>query len=313
MKRKRNIIIDCDPGIDDVLAILLALANQDKLNILGVTTVAGNQTLEKVTLNLRKLYTYLGVKTETASGSTKPLIRQLRVGTVHGETGLGDFKFPEPQIELDSTNAVTFMYDKIMKSKEKVTLVPIGPLTNIGLLLSTFPEVKEKIELISLMGGSIFAGNITSKAEFNIYVDPEAAKIVFNSEVPIVMSGLEVTHKACINKSEIKDLINSNGKVSKMCGEIINYYFKLEKVTEDKMTPIHDACSIMYLLYPEIFEYKYMQIDVDCSEGYNRGMTVADTRDWIKYDNYNTKVLLNVDRDVFSKILLDAIYRLDNL
>lgn len=310
---KRNIIIDCDPGIDDVLAILLALANQDKFNILGVTTVAGNQTLDKVSLNLLKLYTYLGIKTETASGSSKPLTRELRVGTVHGESGLGDFKLPEPNIEFDSKNAVTFMYDKIMKCDEKVTLVPVGPLTNIALLISTFPEVKDKIELISLMGGSVNGGNITSKAEFNVFVDPEAAKIVFSSGIPIVMSGLEVTHEACITKSEIEELVNSKGKVSKMCGEILNYYYKLEKIDKDKMTPIHDACSIMYLLNPEIFEFRDMQVDVDCSEGLNRGMTVADTREWVIYDKYNTKVLLNVDRDTFSKILLEAIFSLDEL
>ncbi|MFS8540486.1 MAG: nucleoside hydrolase, partial [Tissierellales bacterium] len=214
---KRNIIIDCDPGHDDVMAILLALANQDKLNILGVTTVAGNQTLEKVTLNLRKLYTYLGISTPAASGAARPIIRELVLGSdVHGESGLDGWDFPEPTFQLDSTNAVTFLREKIMNAEGKVTLVPVGPLTNIGLLFSVFPEVKEKIEAISLMGGSIYAGNHTPHAEFNIYVDPEAAKVVFDSGIPIIMSGLEVTHKASITEEEIAELRAMDGKVTKI-------------------------------------------------------------------------------------------------
>lgn len=311
---KRNIIIDCDPGHDDVMAILLALANQDKLNILGVTTVAGNQTLKKVTLNIRKLYTYLGISTPAASGSAKPICRELVLGDdVHGETGLDGWDFPEPTFELDSTNAITFMHEKIMNCEGKVTLVPVGPLTNIGLLLSTFPEVIEKIEAISLMGGSIYAGNITPHAEFNIYVDPEAAAVVFNSGIPVIMSGLEVTHEAGINDKEIDALMKKEGRVSKMCGNLLYFYVRYHHAEGYASFPLHDVCSVMYLLNPEIFEYKDLQVEIDCSDGPHRGRTAADNREWMRYEKPNTKVLLNIDREKFIDILFKAFEKLDEI
>ena len=311
---KRNIIIDCDPGHDDVMAILLALANQDKLNILGVTTVAGNQTLEKVTYNLRRLYTYLGMSTPAASGAARPITRKLVLGdAVHGESGLDGFEFPVPTFELDSTNAVTFLYEKIMKAEGKVTLVPVGPLTNIGLLFATFPEVKEKIDEISIMGGSIYAGNHTPHAEFNIYVDPEAAKIVFDSGIPVVMSGLEVTHEAAINDDEINELRAMDGKVSKMCGDLLHFYTRYHHNEGYTSYPLHDVCSVMYLLNPEIFEYKDLQVEIDTTDGAHRGRTAADNREWMKYENPNTRVLLHIDRDKFIQILFDGFKKLDEM
>ena len=310
--RKRNIIIDCDPGHDDVMAILLALANRDAFNILGITTVAGNQTLPKVTNNIRRLFTYLGVDMPVACGASKPLIRDLITGgDVHGGTGLDGWDFGQAIFQLESSNGIEFLRDKIMGADGKVTLIPIGPLTNIALLFSVFPETKEKIDLISLMGGSIYSGNRTPYAEFNIYVDPEAAKIVFNSVVPIVMSGLEVTHKAAINDSEIERLKESRGKVSKMCGNLLHFYTRFHSGEGYSLYPIHDACSVMYLLYPEMFKAIDLQIEVDISDGMHRGRTAADLRDWIKYENPNTKVLLDVDREEFIKILLDAFEKLD--
>lgn len=311
---RRNIIIDCDPGHDDVMALLLALANQDKLNILGVTTVAGNQTLEKVTHNLRRLYTYLGISTPAASGAATPITRELVLGdAVHGESGLDGWDFPEPTFELDSTNAVTFLYDKIMNAEGKVTLIPIGPLTNIGLLFATFPEVKEKIDVISLMGGSIYAGNHTPHAEFNIYVDPEAAKIVFDSGIPIVMSGLEVTHEAAITDEEIDILRNKDGKVSKMCGALLHFYTRYHHNEGYSSYPLHDVCSVMYLLNPEIFEYRDLQVELDTSDGPHRGRTAADNREWMRYENPNTRVLLNIDREKFIELLFEGFSKLDEL
>lgn len=311
---KRNIIIDCDPGHDDVMALLVALANQDKFNILGVTTVAGNQTLEKVTLNLRKLYTYLGMSTPAASGASKPIIRKLFLGdAVHGKSGLDGWDFPEPTFELDSTNAVDFLREKILSADGKVSLIPVGPLTNIGLLLATYPEVKEKIESISLMGGSIYAGNCTPYAEFNIFVDPEAAKVVFDSGIPIIMSGLEVTHEAAINDEEIAKLRAMDGRVSKMCGDLLFFYTRYHAREGYSSYPLHDVCSVLYYLNPEIFEFKDLQVDIDVSEGAHRGQTAADNREWIHYENPNTKVLLHIDRDRFIEILFEAFAKLDEL
>ncbi len=309
---KRNIIIDCDPGHDDVMAILLALANTERLNILGITTVAGNQTLAKVTNNIRRLFSYLNIKLPSACGASKPLIKDLITGKdVHGETGLDGWDFGQPYFELESDNAVVFLKDKIMSAQGKVTLVPLGPLTNIALLLSVFPQVKEKINLISLMGGSIYSGNRTPYAEFNIYVDPEAAKIVFDSGIPIVMSGLEVTHKAGINDKQIEELMKKDGKVSKMCGNLLYTYTRFHAKEGYSTYPIHDACSVMYLLHPEIFKGLDLQINIDTSDGTYRGRTSGDLREWVKNDHTNAKVLLDLDRDKFIKILIDGFEKLD--
>lgn len=311
--QKRNIIIDCDPGHDDLMAILLAYANDERLNILGVTTVAGNQTLEKVTNNVRKVYTYLGISTPVASGAKGPISRKLFLGDeVHGVTGLDGWDFPTPTFEIDSDNAVTFMREKIMNCEGKVTIVAVGPLTNIGLLFSVFPEVKDKIEEISIMGGSIYGGNTTPHAEFNIFVDPEAATVVFESGIPVIMSGLEVTHAAGIRHEEIKQLMDKDGKVSKMCGHLLKFYVGYHNREGYASFPLHDVCSVMYLLHPEIFTYKDMNVKIDCSEGQNRGMTIADPRDFVETEK-NTRVLLDIDREKFIEILFKAFEKLDNI
>ncbi len=309
---RKNIIIDCDPGIDDAVAILLAIANEDKLNILGITTVTGNQSIEKVTNNALKLVSFLNRDIKVAKGADTPLIREKRVaGTVHGTTGMGNYELPETASKIVSENAIEFLKNTILKSSEKVTLVPIGPLTNIALLLKVYPEVKENIDEIVLMGGAISGGNVTSTAEFNIWADPEAAKIVFASKVKIVMNGLDVTHNTGLYRDDVNELLKSKGKVSNMCGEVLNFYFNGDHVKEGTFTPIHDASAIMYLIHPELFTYRHMPVDVDCSESLNRGMTVGDNREWIKYDETNPKVLMGVDIVKFRELLLESIYKLD--
>ncbi len=311
--KKRNIIIDCDPGIDDIVALCFAFANEDKFNILGITTVAGNQTIENVTNNTIGLMSFLNKDIKIASGSKGPLLREKRPAiNVHGANGAGDYQFPHTK-ELYSDNAVTFLRDTIMESEEKVTLVPVGPLTNIALLFKTFPEVMDKIELLSIMGGATEGGNTTPTAEFNIWADPEAARIVFDSKVPIVMSGLNVTHSTGLFRKDVDELLKSTGKVTKMCGEILNFYFKGDHVKKGTFTPIHDACALMYLIHPELYKFKHMDVTVDCSEGLNRGNTVCDIREWIDYDESYPMVLTDVDLNRFREILLEDLYKLDNM
>jgi len=311
--KRRNIIIDCDPGIDDVVALSLAIANSDKLNILGITTVAGNQTIEKVTKNTLGLMSYYDKDIKVAKGAKCPLIREKRPAiNVHGENGVGDYEFPHTK-ELYSNNAVTFLRDTITSSEDKVTIVAIGPLTNIALLIKTFPEAMEKIELLSIMGGATVGGNTTPTAEFNIWADPEAARIVFDSKLPIVMSGLDVTHSTGLFREDVQELYNSTGKASQMCGKIVDYYFHGDHVNNGTFTPLHDACAIMYLLHPELYTYRNMPVTIDCSEDLNRGNTAADTREWIDYDETYPKVLLGVDLEKFREILLENLYKLDNM
>ncbi len=310
--QKKNIIIDCDPGIDDAVAIIYAIANEDKLNILGITTVTGNQSIDKVSNNALKLVSFLKKDIKVAKGADTPLLREKREAAgVHGITGMGNYELPEPINKLLPENAVEFLKNTLLASNEKITLVPIGPLTNIALLFKVYPEVKDKIDEIVLMGGAIHGGNVTPTAEFNIWADPEAAKIVFDSKVKIVMAGLDVTHSAGLYRDDVKELLASKGKVSHMCGEILDFYFKGDHVKNGSFTPIHDACAVMYLLHPEIYSYRHMSVELDCSYSLNRGMTVGDNREWIKYDETYTKVLMDIDTNKCRELLLESIYNMD--
>lgn len=306
----RNVIIDCDPGHDDAIAILMAIANSDKINIKGITTVGGNHILEKITDNALKILSLVNEDIKLAKGAKGPLFRKLETGAnEHGDSGMDGPIMDPPKYKPIEKSAIEFMREIICNSKEKITLVPIGPLTNIAILFKTYPEVKENIELISLMGGGVSVGNVTPMAEFNIYVDPEAAKIVFDSGIPIVMSGLDVTHKALIYFDEI-DKLKEGGKVSRVVGELLDFYSLFSKKHGFKGSALHDPCAIAYLLQPELFKYKDLSVDVETKGELTRGMTVADNR-LNSYVNPNVRVLLDVDRDKFVNIIFEALEKLD--
>lgn len=305
----KNILIDCDPGHDDALAILTAIANPSKINILGITTIGGNQTLQKVTQNAKNILKFVNSNIPLATGQDKPLTKELCVAPeAHGESGMDGPYFNGEDYPVVSDNAILFMYEKIMSSSEKVTLVGLGPLTNIALLLKVFPEVHERIECISIMGGGLEHGNKTALAEFNIYVDPEAAKIVFNSEIPIIMSGLDVTEKAEITVEEIAALKNK-GNVSHLAYELLHFYNESGRQFGFVDSPIHDLCAIVYLLDPEIFTGTSYKVDV-VTEGGARGLTFADKR-LRPEGKKNTFVLEQVNRDKFVSELRDALTWLD--
>jgi pyrimidine-specific ribonucleoside hydrolase len=310
MLNLRNIIIDCEPGHDDAIAILMAIAHSEELNIVGITTVGGNQVLEKITDNALKLLSFVDMNIPVAKGAKGPLLGELKTGEeAHGESGMDGPILPPAKFEPVSQGAVEFMLEKIRASDEKITLVPIGPLTNIALLFTAYPEVKEKIELISLMGGGIYEGNVTSTAEFNIYVDPEAAQIVFSSGVPIVMSGLDVTTKAQIHEHEMAAL-KQRGKVSLMVGELLDFYNIFSKKLGFDGSSLHDPCAIAYLLKPELFESKSLYVNVETQGILTRGMTVSDNRKKTDFPP-NTEVLLEVDREGFIQLIFDSLDILD--
>ena len=307
----RNIIIDCDPGHDDAIAILVALANPEKLNLLAVTTIGGNQTLNKVTKNAQNILSYVHANVPLATGQEGPLVKSLNTAPeAHGETGMDGPYFKGNSYPIVSDNAVFYMYQTIMAQAERVTLVGLGPLTNIALLLKTFPEVKSKIEMISIMGGGIRRGNMTAAAEFNIYVDPEAAKIVFSSGVPIVMSGLDVTEKAYVTIEEINALENG-GEVHQLVYELLKFYNESGKQFGFEDSPIHDLCAICYLLDSTMFKGKYYHVDVVTDDSITRGMTLADRRLKPAKEN-NVLVLEEVNRSAYVHSLLQALVRLDN-
>lgn len=307
---KRNIIIDCDPGHDDAIAIMMAVANPEIFNILAITTVGGNQLLDRVTDNALKILSFLDVDIPVAAGEALPLIREIHTGgDAHGESGMDGPLLPKSKFKTVEEHAVKFMYDLIMKQDQKTTLVPIGPLTNIALLIKTYPHVKSKIELISLMGGGINLGNRSAAAEFNIYVDPEAAKIVYDSEIPIVMSGLDVTNDAQIFSDEY-EAIRNNGLVSKLVAELLDFYGIAGKRFGFEGCCLHDPCAIAYLINPDLFDGKYYHVDVETEGRITRGMTLADKRP-VPDKKPNTFVLEGVKREKLVALVIDCLDTLD--
>lgn len=308
----RHILIDCDPGHDDALAILTAVANAEELNILGITTVGGNQTLEKVTGNAKKILRFVNADLSLAKGQEGPLVKPLCTGAeAHGDSGMDGPFFEGEEYPIESENAVDFLYEKIRNEPGKVTIVALAPLTNLALLLKVYPQVKEKIECISLMGGGISHGNCTELAEFNIYVDPEAAHIVFHAGVPIVMAGLDVTEQAAITPDEIEAL-KGKGRVSNLAYELLKFYHESGKQFGFKDSPIHDLCAVEYLLAPEIFEGRNRYVDVVTDDGPARGQTFADLR-MCPHHDANVFVLEKVNRKKFVDILVRALEKLDGM
>ena len=307
----RNIIIDCDPGHDDIIAILVALAHKDELNILGFTTVAGNQTLDKVTNNLLKVETYLGIDIPVYKGYNSPIVKELDVQPLaHGESGLDGPVLPEAINSAKDMHAIEFMKKTLLEAKDKVTFVCIGPLTNMGLFLKTYPELREKIDQIVIMGGGIYNGNVLIKAEFNIYHDPEAAKIVFDSGVKVVMAGLEVCYSGSILLTET-ERAKDGGKASKLFYDLMKFYQGYAIRNGWDRTAIFDATPVIYLLYPELFKSEEKEVYIETVGEYCRGMTVVDTRNRVTKMKNPKTVLVSTDREKFVEVIFDALNKLD--
>lgn len=309
---KRKIWIDCDPGIDDAVAIAVAVAHREELDILGISAVAGNQTIERTTDNALKLTSFLGAADiPVVSGSSCPLTRPIvPAPAIHGTTGLGDCRLPETEKKTASEHGIAYMAETLMAlpEGEKAALVPIGPLTNIALLFRVFPEVKERIEEICLMGGAAVGGNVTATGEFNIWQDPEAAHIVFTSGLPIIMCGLDVTEHCGFSKADVKQMMESESPVMRAYGEMEDFYFHSPIYNGREVAAVHDAVTITYLLHPEWFEGRKMHVEIDCSEGLNRGMTVCDQRRAPGEDD-KVLVLLNADTGRVHDFWMEALGR----
>lgn len=316
MKRK-PIIIDCDPGHDDAMAILWALASEE-LEIKAVTTVAGNQTIEKVTNNaIRVLTKAKALNIPVAKGAEEPMVRKLVVGgeLVHGDSGLEGPILPENGFEVSKLRALELLVKVLEEGEEKVTIVGIGPLTNVAELLITRPDLKEKIEEIAIMGGGT-VGNWTPAAEYNIFADPEAARVVFNSELPVIMAGLDVTQKAYVTREENERLRAQGNEISVFAAELIDYFSRYHYEVEGfPGCTLHDPCAVAALVHPEIFSSKQCNVDVELCGELTTGMTVVDTIDYQKKlfgkeVSHNTKFLYDVDREKFVEYFLEAMKRL---
>ncbi|MDW6025645.1 nucleoside hydrolase [Mesorhizobium sp. BAC0120] len=313
MSAPEKIIIDTDPGQDDAVAILLALASPE-LDVLGITAVAGNVPLSLTEKNARKVCELAG-KTDTKvfAGAVRPLVRPLVTAEqVHGQTGLNGPDLPEPTMPLQTQHAVDFIVETLMSEESgTVTLCPLGPLTNVALAMIREPKIVSRIKRIVLMGGGFFeGGNTTPAAEFNIYVDPHAADVVFRSGVPIVVMPLDVTHKALTTGKRIAAFRELGTRVGIATAEMLEFF---ERFDEEKYGteggPLHDPCVIAYLLKPELFRGREVNVVVETASELTMGMTVVDW--WgVSKRPKNALVLRDIDAGGFFALLVERLARL---
>jgi inosine-uridine nucleoside N-ribohydrolase len=305
------ILIDCDPGHDDAMALLLALASPE-VELLGVTTVHGNQTLDKTTVNALRILELAGRgDVEVAAGAHLPLIRTPMVAaSVHGESGLDGPDLPAPLGRTVDVHAVDFLAQRLQAADRPITLIPTGPLTNIGLLLAQHPGIEERIERIVLMGGAIAEGNVTPAAEFNIWVDPEAATRVFDSGIDVTMVGLDVTHRALMTP-EHAETLRASGRIGAVVAELWAFYYAFhERVYDFPGTPIHDALAVAHVIHADLLTTKHCHVAIDCASELCRGRTVVDL--WrVTGNEPNAHVGVDVDGPAFLDLLVERIASLD--
>ena len=304
----RPIILDCDPGHDDALAMLLALARPE-VRLLAVTTVGGNADLRRTTRNALAVLTLAGrTDVPVAMGAPGPLVRPLRVADwVHGESGLDGADLPEPAAQPVSEGAVALMARLIGESPTPVTLVPTGPLTNVALLLRAHPELRPRIARICLMGGSMGEGNATASAEFNIWVDPEAAAEVFDCGLPVAMMGLDVTHQARVTVAESDAWATLGTRTGRVLADLFRFFarFHRDRYGWDG-SPIHDAVAIAHVLDLGLVRTEPYRVDVETTSELTRGRTVVDIRGLLGRPP-NVDVGVSIDRERFLGLVRDAL------
>lgn len=311
---KHRIIIDTDPGQDDAVAILLALASPDEIEVLGITAVAGNVPLSLTESNARRICELAGrPDVKVFAGCDGPMGRVLVTAEhVHGETGLNGPVLPDPTMPLQDQHGVDFIIDTLRAEPAgTVTLCPLGPLTNIATAFEKAPDIVEKVREIVLMGGAYFeVGNITPAAEFNIYVDPQAADIVFKSGVPIVVMPLDVTHKALVTKPRNDAFRNIGNRVGVAVAEMTDFFERFDKEKYGSLgAPLHDPCVTAYLIKPELFKGRHINVEIETQSELTMGMTVADW--WGVTDRpANATFMGDIDADGFFALLADRIARL---
>lgn len=307
----RKIIIDTDPGQDDAVAILLALGSPAEIEVLGIVAVAGNVGLKQNAYNALQVVELSGkTSVPVYAGCEAPIRRKLVTAEyVHGKTGLDGPTLPAPKIKLRDQHGVDFIIDTVRGEPEKtVTLCALGPLTNLGMAFAKAPDIKERVQEIVLMGGGLFeGGNVTPAAEFNIYVDPEAADIVFHSGIPITQVPLDVSHSMLTTKARVgrfRDLGNRTGVAT---AEMLEFF---ERFDETKYGweggPLHDPCVIAYLLKPELFQGKHVNVAIETQSELTRGMTVVDY--WgVTGRAKNVNYLRTGDADGFYELMFERL------
>jgi inosine-uridine nucleoside N-ribohydrolase len=290
-----KIVLDTDPGHDDAIALLLALASPE-LDVLGVTTVSGNQTLEKTTANALKILEFVDrTDVPVHVGAPRPLVReQWAAAYVHGESGLDGPDLPDPQTEPRKRHAIDFIAAQV-EEHDGLVLVPVGPLTNIGLLLAKYPGIESRIARVVLMGGAIAEGNVTPAAEFNVWADPEAAHRVFTSGIDVTMVGLDVTHKALLLPEKVDEL-RGTGRVGSLVAQLYDFYHERHvRMYGWEGSPVHDALAVAHVIRDDFVEAEHRHVQVDTGPEPGRGRTYVDL--W-KRTGKEPNAYVGVDVDV---------------
>lgn len=310
---RQAIILDCDPGQDDALAILLALGSADEIDLLAITTVAGNVPLALTSANALRIVELAGRKdVPVHAGCSRPILRPLETAEhVHGKSGLNGAVLPNPTTPLAPEHAVDAIIAHVMRRPEKtVTLCPIGPLTNVALAIVKEPAVAARLQRIVLMGGAIGLGNVTPAAEFNIHVDPHAARVVFEAGVPLVMLGLDVTHRALVTEERLARIRAIGTPVTEACGGLLQFYGRYDRERHGTPgAPLHDPCVIAYLLRPDLFRGKACRVEIETESLRSLGRTIVDW--WGRqHEPPNATVIDSINDAGFFALLNERLARL---
>ncbi|MGV9878579.1 uridine-preferring nucleoside hydrolase UriH [Streptomyces sp. NPDC003006] len=311
----RKIILDCDPGHDDAIAMLLAHGNPD-VELVAVTTVVGNQTLEKVTrnaLSVARIANITGVP--FAAGCGRPLVRTIETAAeIHGESGIDGPVMPEPTLALDERHAVDLIIDTVMAHEPgEITLVPTAGLTNIAMAARKEPRIVERVREVVLMGGGYHTGNWSPVAEFNIKIDPEAAHIVFNERWPLTMVGLDLTHQALATPDVVERIAKVGTGPAVFVGELLDFFGTMYLEAQGfAAPPVHDPCAVAYVIDPDVMTVRKAPVDIELTGTLTLGMTVTDLRAPAP-DDCHTQVAVDLDHQRFWDLIVDALERIGDV
>ncbi|MET9544869.1 nucleoside hydrolase [Streptomyces sp. 135] len=311
----RKIILDCDPGHDDAIAMLLAHGNPD-VELVAVTTVVGNQTLEKVTrnaLSVARIANITGVP--FAAGCSRPLVRTIETAPeIHGESGIDGPVMPEPVLALDERHAVDLIIDTVMAHEPgEITLVPTAGLTNIAMAARKEPRIVERVREVVLMGGGYHTGNWSPVAEFNIKIDPEAAHIVFNEPWPVTMVGLDLTHQALATPEVVERIAKVGTEPAVFVGELLDFFGAMYLEAQGfAAPPVHDPCAVAYVIDPDVMTVRKAPVDIELTGTLTLGMTVTDLRAPAPEDCH-TQVAVDLDHQRFWDLVVDALERIGDV
>ncbi|HUY61391.1 MAG TPA: nucleoside hydrolase [Candidatus Dormibacteraeota bacterium] len=310
MTGPRPVVLDCDPGHDDALAILLAHGSP-AVELLAITTVAGNQTLDKTTLNARRVCTVAGIRdVPIAAGCAGPLVRPLTTAAhIHGASGLDGADFDEPTVPLSERHAVDLIVETVLERPGEVTLVPTGPLTNIAMAVRREPRIVSRVREVVLMGGAFTRGNVTPAAEFNIAVDPEAAAVVFEAGWPLTMVGLDLTHQALATPAVLERIEAVGTAPARTMGQLLRFFGDAYRRAAGLASPpVHDPCAVARVIRPDLVEVTDAFVAVETQGRWTSGMTVTDFRGTLGRPP-NVQVATRLDVAGFWDLVIEALAR----